>query len=419
MMYRHPQPNVSRRELLRLASAGFLGACAAPWFNALSARGAQAEKGGAKVKSCILLWMIGGPPQSLTFDIKKHSAIKSIATAAADVRISEKFPKLANEMKDVTLLRGMHTADSNHLTARYLMHTGFRKGQNAITHPVLGSIVASEFGDQQSELPNFISVGGPKYVGYGAGHLGPQFGPIRVEGGGGLNDLQPAGSMKEFESRFSLLNEIDGDFLADHAAPSVEAHRFTLERANRLMHSSKTSAFDLSREPAKVRSAYGTSELADEMLLARRLVESGVKFVEVRQDGWDVHRDTIKRTQKLSEALDSPLAALIADLRQRGLLDSTLVIAMGEFGRNPQNGSNHFSRAWTTLLAGGGLKNGQAIGDTGNSGGTVENHPISAADFMATVCQAVGIDHTEDWTTSGGRPVPKVGNGAKVVKDLF
>ncbi|HEX3151891.1 MAG TPA: DUF1501 domain-containing protein [Gemmataceae bacterium] len=413
-------PLASRRDLLRLAAAGFAAQCAAPWFNVLAARAANVEATGVKPKSCILVWMIGGPPQTLTWDIKSHSPFKAIQTAAPGVQISENFAKTAKVMKDVSLIRGMRTADSNHGSARYLMHTGFRKGQNAVTHPTLGSIVAKQLGDPASDLPNFISVGSPQFVGYGAGHLGPKFAPIRVDDlGTGLTDLKPHGSLAEFDTKRSLLDEMNAAFLTDHMATSVQAHQVTIDRASRLMHTPKTKAFDLSAEPAKVKEEYGSSRLGQSMMLARRLVESGVKFVEVRQGGWDVHKNTAPTTKKLSEEFDTPFAALIADLKTRGMLDSTLVIAMGEFGRNPANGSNHFSRAWTTVLAGGGLKNGQAIGDTGGSGGTVEKHPTAPGDFMATVCKALGIDYTKEWQTGAGRPVPMVTKGAVPVAELF
>jgi uncharacterized protein (DUF1501 family) len=314
----------------------------------------------------------------------------------------------------------MRTSDSNHGSARYLMHTGFRKGQNAVTHPVLGSIVSNQLGDPSSDLPNFISVGSPAFNGFTAGHLGPKFAPIRVEDSShGLSDLAPAGSLADFDKKASLLDELNTAFHTDHMAPSVQAHQVTLERANRLMHTNKTKAFDLSSEPAAVKAAYGSSKLSDQFLLARRLVESGVKFVEIRQGGWDVHKDTVAKTKKNSEEIDTPLAALISDLKQRGMLDSTLVIVMGEFGRNPANGSSHFSRAWTSVLAGGGLKNGRAIGDTGKSGGTVEERPISPGDFMATVCKTLGIDSSKEWTTGAGRPVPMVAKGSTPVSELF
>jgi hypothetical protein len=407
---------ISRRDLFHLTAAGVATYGAAPWFQGLAARAAEKKP----AKACILVWMIGGPPQSLTFDLKKQSAFKPIPTSAPGVHISEHLPQTAKVMSDVTLLRGMETADSNHGTARYLMHTGFRRGQNGVAHPTLGSIVAKKLGDPAAELPNFISVGSPQFAGYGAGHLGPKFAPIRVDDlAGGMTDLKPSAGLADFDARKGLLDELNASFLADHPAPPAQAHQVTLARASNLMHSPKTKAFDLSTEPAGVKSQYGTARLGQSMLLARRLVESGVKFVEVRQGGWDVHKNTVSSTKRLSEEFDTPFAALIDDLKTRGLLDSTLVIAMGEFGRNPTNGSAHFSRAWTTVLAGGGLKNGRAIGNTGPSGGTVEERPVSPGDFLASVCKALGIDYTIDWQTGSGRPVPVVAKGAAPVAELF
>ncbi|OWK46423.1 DUF1501 domain-containing protein [Fimbriiglobus ruber] len=411
---------VTRRDALRLSAAGFTGACGAPWFHALAAHASGETMAPQRPKSCILIWLIGGPPQSLTFDIKGHSAIKPIATAAADVRISEHMSKTARVMQDVTLLRGMRTADSNHGTARYLMHTGFRKGQNGVTHPVLGSIVAHDLGDMAHDLPTFVSVGSPQFGGYGPGHLGPKYAPSRVDStAGGLSDLKPTGSLAEFDARAGLRSELNSTFAEDHMSKAAQAHQITLGQAARLMHSPKTKAFDVSTEPATLRDAYGRGQLGQSCLLARRLIESGVQFVEVRHSGWDVHKDTVNKTKKLSEEFDPAFATLVTDLKQRGRLNDTLVICMGEFGRNPANGSNHFSRAWTTVLAGGGLKNGRAIGDTGASGGTVEARPITPGDFMATVCTALGIDPKKEWTASNGRPLDKVSKGAEPVRELF
>jgi uncharacterized protein (DUF1501 family) len=420
MSERSPSSAVNRRDLFRLAAAGFATTGTAPWFQALARRAPESPAAGAKPKSCILLWMIGGPPQTLTFDPKGHSAIKATGTAAAGVRISENFPKLASQMKDVTLLRGMQTGDSNHGTARYLMHTGFRKGQNGVAHPVMGSIVAHELAKDSSELPPFVSVGSPRFGGYGPGHFGPKFSPIRVDDPtGGLKDLAPVDSRSEFDDRAALVEELNADFLTNRPSRTALAHEVTFAAAARLMHSPKAKAFDVSTEPQGVRDAYGRGQFGQSVLLARRLVESGVRFVEVRQDGWDVHKDTVNRTKKLSDELDAPFATLLSELKSRGRLDDTLVICMGEFGRNPANGSSHFSRAWTAVLAGGGLKNGRAIGDTGNNGGTVESHPVSPGDFIATVCKALGVDYKQDWETSTGRPVPRVAKGSNPVPELF
>lgn len=412
--------DVSRRDLFRLVTAGFAASATAPWFGNLAVRAAVSPSQADRPKSAILIWLIGGPPQSLTFDLKSHSAIKQINTAVSGVKISEHMPKLAKAMADVSILRSMQTADSNHGTARYLMHTGFRKGQNGVGHPVLGSVVAKSLATGEAELPAFVSVGSPKLTGYGPGHLGPKFAPIRVDDPtGGLRDLSPVGSVTEFDQRSDLVSDLNSDFLASRQAKPVQAHQVTLAAAARLMHSPKTKAFDVSSEPSTVKDAYGSSQFAQSVLLSRRLVESGVRFVEVRQDGWDVHKDTVKRTQKLSEELDPAIAALIGDLKQRGMLEDTLVICMGEFGRNPANGSSHFSRAWSAVLAGGGLKNGRAIGNTGASGGTVEDRPISPGDFMATVCKALGVDYAKDWEASSGRPLPKVAKGSQPLKELF
>jgi uncharacterized protein (DUF1501 family) len=212
---------------------------------------------------------------------------------------------------------------------------------------------------------------------------------------------------------------MNADFLRGHQSQTAHAHEVMFAAAARLMHSPKTKAFDVSAEPVAVRDAYGKGQFGQSVLLARRLVESGVRFVEVRQDGWDVHKDTVNRTKKLSEELDPAFAALVSDLKTRGRLDDVLIICMGEFGRNPANGSSHFSRAWTTVLAGGGLKNGRAIGDTGSSGGTVEAKPVTPGDFIATVCKTLGIDYTRDWETNSGRPIPKVAKGSHPVAELF
>ena len=422
MSLRNPNPEsraVSRRDLFQLTAAGFAATGMAPWFQTLAARAAEPAAANAKAKNCILLWLIGGPPQTLTFDPKGVVGIKPMATAVSGVQLSEHLPKMAAAMKDISLLRGMQTADSNHATARYLMHTGFRKGQNGVTHPVLGSMVAHDLAKAEAELPAFVSVGSPKYAGYGSGHLGPKFSPIRVDDtSAGLKDLAPPTGLPEFDARSNLVKELNADFLADHPARAAQAHQVAMAAAARLMHSPKSKAFDVSAEPAATRDAYGKSAIGQGCLLARRLVESGVRFVEVRQDGWDVHKDTAAKTKKLSEELDPAFATLLGDLKKRGLLDDTLIVCMGEFGRNPANGSSHFSRAWTTVLAGGGLKNGRAIGNTGGSGGTVEDRPIAPGDFMATLCKAVGIDYTTDFEFNG-RPIAKVAKGSKPVSELF
>jgi hypothetical protein len=296
------------------------------------------------------------------------------------------------------------------------MHTGFRQGQGGVVYPSIGSIVAKEVGDPQFELPNYISLGG----GLGAGYLGPRFSPFRANPGrAGIPDLAPDGSTADFDQRVGLVDELDKAFSTDYGAPSIQAHHVGMQQAIRLMKSEKTKAFDLSAEPSTMTSLYGDSNLGKACLLARRLVEVGVPFVEVSLGGWDTHNNTDDRIKKLSETLDQPMAALIADLKQRGLLDNTLVVCASEFGRTPLTGQNHFARGWTTVMAGAGVRPGVVIGKTDGKGGDVADRPIGSPDFMATICRALGIDHTKEYQTRSGRPKNMVAKGATVVKELF
>jgi uncharacterized protein (DUF1501 family) len=301
------------------------------------------------------------------------------------------------------------------------MHTGYRQGVGGVVHPSLGAIASARLGRPDAALPNFVCVGGPTF---GAGYAGPQHAPLEVnDPTRGVENLKPADGLPPFDRRASLLEEMERGFLDRVQAPAVEAHQKTYQRATALMHSVQAKAFDLSQESSALRDRYGRTKFGDACLLARRLVEHGVSFVEVPMNGWDTHRDNTGRLKTLCGDLDPALAALIADLKDRGRLDDTLVIWMGDFGRTPhvgkQGGRDHYPKAWTTLLAGGGLKTGQAVGRTDKAGGTVEDGKVSGIDFMATVCQALGIDAEKDFTTPGGRPMRVVDKGAKVVNELF
>lgn len=408
---------ISRRDMLRLSAAGVLAGSVSGWFGLLANRAAQAANQGVKHKSCILLWMQGGPAQSHTWDVKDGSDFKRVSTSVPGIEISENLPKVAEQMQNLALLRSMRTGDANHSSATHLMHTGFRKGANGVIHPSLGAIIAKEIGDPDFELPNFVAVGNTQPAGF----LGPRYAPLIVNDFvRGLPDLAPFPgiSMAEVDARTALVDELDKAFLEDYQAQSTLAHQTSVQRANKLMHSDKTKAFQLDGEPASVREAYGKSRFGQGCLLARRLVESGVAFVEVSLGGWDTHNNTPQRIKTLSEQLDAPMATLIKELKERGLLDNTLVIWMGEFGRTPMTGQNHYARAWSSVLAGAGIKGGRVIGKTGTKGADVEDRPITSADFMATVCKTLGIDYTKNFAWRG-RPIPKVDKGAKPVEELF
>jgi uncharacterized protein (DUF1501 family) len=230
--------------------------------------------------------------------------------------------------------------------------------------------------------------------------------------------------VEEFDDRVGVLEELEKGFARTSKSGAAEAHRTMLARALQLMRSDRTRAFDLSQEPAAAREAYGASRFGQGCLLARRLVEAGVPFVEVYQQNWDAHEKKVAEGVKaLMPQVDQGMSALLTDLKQRGLLGSTLVIWMGEFGRtpqvNPNGGRDHYARAWSTVLAGGGIKGGQVIGKTDRQGAAVVERPISVLDFMATVCRVLGIDYEKKIDTPAGRPIRIVDRGARVIEELF
>jgi hypothetical protein len=421
----NPLAGVSRRDFLKVAAAGVSGVSLSGWLNVLASRAAAS---GAKHKACILLWMDGGPSHKDTFDPKPDGEgageFKPIVTSVPGIQISEHFPKFARLMQDAALLRGMSTSEGAHGRARYYMHTGYKEGQGGVVHPSLGSLVSAELGAPESPLPNFVSVGARSF---GAGFLGAKHQPLIVnDPGKGVENLKPMVSAKEFDDRIGLLEEMESAFFRDYKAGVGVDHKTTYQRAVTLMKSREIKAFDLSLEPLDSKKAYGEGRFADGCLLARRLVEVGVPFVEVNLGGWDTHQDNFDRVKNLSRQVDPAMSALVSDLKRRGMLDSTLVIWMGEFGRTPKinsrgakPGRDHYPRAWTSVMVGGGIKGGQVIGKTDKDGASVVERPISALDFLATVCKVLGIDYQKQNTAPNGRPLRIVDKGANPIKELF
>jgi uncharacterized protein (DUF1501 family) len=417
--------DLSRRDALKLAAAGVSTLSLSGWFNVL-ARGAAAQ--GKKTKSCILLWMDGGPSHKDTFDLKPGTkdagTFKEIETSIPGVRISEHFPKLAKLMHHGAILRGMSTSEGAHGRAKYNLHTGYREGQGGVVYPSIGSIAAKELGNPEFPLPSFVSVGARSY---GSGFLGTKYQPLVVnDATRGVENLKPLVTAGAFDGRVELLDDLEKAFHREYNAGAGESHRTTYQRAVTLMRSKEARAFDISQEPASTRKAYGTGRFADGCLLARRLIETGVNFVEVSLGGWDTHQDNFDRVKNLSSQVDPAFSALITDLKERGRLDDTLIIWAGDFGRTPRinargakPGRDHYPRAWSTVMMGGGIKGGQVIGKTDKEGATVVERPINAKDFLATVCTILGINYTKQNTTNNNRPVRIVDKGEKVVTELI
>ncbi len=405
-----PGGRVDRRQFVRLTVGGGLGLLAAKL--GLSA---QETRAGGPGKSCVLLWLAGGPSQVDTFDLKPGlTPFKEIETAAPEIRISEGFPRLAKQMKRVSLVRTLHSNDPNHATATYLLHTGYRKAAD-LQHPHLGSVICQELGER-GDLPGTIVVGGDPQC--GAGYLPGDKGPVifdRLETP--AEDVKPAFSKERLEKRWRMLAALDRTFGEARDERLVDERRRSYERAYRVLSSDKVKAFDLSREePGR----YGSSPFGRACQLSRRLVEAGVRFVEVSMGDWDSHADNEAAHRPLMETLDTGLAALLADLQERRLLDSTLVLCMGEFGRTPKvnaaQGRDHWTKCWSVALAGGGIQGGRVVGET--DGMAVTKGPVSVADLFATVLKSQGVDPAKEVKTSGGRPL-RLSDGGAPVTGLF
>jgi hypothetical protein len=438
---------------MKLAAAGVVGYSMSGWLESLAADTANNPK---RRKSCILLWMNGGPSQMDTFDLKPGSAnggpYKEIATSVSGIKISEHLPQIAKFMDKMAIVRSMSSQEGDHGRASFLLRTGYKPNEGGpIQYPSMGALIAKELGREDAALPHFVSIAPYRFFNlsaYGSGFLGPKYAPLIV-GDSGINfqqargrnsyedalkvqDLQPPKgvSRDQADARIELLQGLDKDFVAGHPDIAPLSHKTAYDRAVTLMRTAAARAFTLEEEKDSTRDAYGRNLFGQGCLLARRLVERGVPFVEVTLGGvnggafgWDTHAQNFDNVKSLSQVLDPAWASLMADLKERGLLDSTLIVWMGEFGRTPQinqsNGRDHFPNAFSTVLAGGGIKGGQVIGKTSEDGTTVEDRKVTVPDLLATVCTALGMDPMKPNTSNVGRPIRIVKKEAKPIKELL
>ncbi|MFM5983750.1 MAG: DUF1501 domain-containing protein, partial [Sphaerospermopsis kisseleviana] len=397
-----------RRDLLTLSAAGLMGASSTGWL--LPRLAYATEKKAVRPRACIMLHMQGGMSQHHTFTVPEYKAQnQQIQTAVAGVQFCEHFPKLAARMGDICLIRGMSTGNTVHERARSMMHAGYNPN-GTVVYPSVGNIASSELGVADAEIPNFVAIhGGSDGDGAGAAHrsvpgyLGPKHAPVPVnDPAKGLENLRSAVETREFESGARLLDEFETGLQTGRSSTAAAAHQANVRRAIQLMNSSKMQAFEIEREPQAIRDGYGNSQFGKSLLLARRLVEAGTPFVEVTLAGWDDHGGALKNVARRAAYMDPAIAFLIEDLKQRGLFDSTLVVLMSEFGRTPQLadsgynqtlGAGHYANAWTTFMAGCGIKGGTVIGKVDVKGGTVTDRPVNVQDFLATMCHALKIDY--------------------------
>ncbi|MEK6233755.1 MAG: DUF1501 domain-containing protein, partial [Planctomycetales bacterium] len=412
---------VSRRDVLRSAAAGLVGG-ALGFTDLMSLQADELRRQG---KACILLWMQGAPSQLETFDpkpgTKTGGETKAISTSVSGVKIAENLPNVAKVMKDLAVIRSLTNQEGNHLRATYQLHTGYAPTAT-VKHPTLGSIVASEIGDPTCELPAFVRIGQTR-AGGGGGFLGVEHDPFALASADRPpNHTTVLTREDRFLRRLDLSSRLEEDFAESGGKSQVEDHRKLYKKAARMVLSSEMKAFDLSQESESTRNAYGKTPFGSGCLLARRLVETGVTFVEVTLGSWDTHQDNFDRVRALTKQLDQPYAHLITDLKQRGMLDSTLVIWMGEFGRtpriNPRGGRDHFPRAFSGALAGGGVQGGQVIGATDASGNSIAARPVNVPSLFQSFCKSLAINPAKENLSPIGRPIALV-NGGEPVAELF
>jgi len=406
---------VSRRGFLRaLAASAAVGGLR--WGDCLSAFAAEMKTQG---RSCILLWMAGGPSQFETFDPKPgadtQGPTKAIPTSVPGMQIAEHWTCTAKVMQELAVIRSMTSNEGNHGRATYLLHTSYPPS-GGIVHPGFGSLVAKEIGPADFDLPQFVSISGRSI---GPSYLGVRYAPFVV-----TDPTRPPDNLElpvaraRLSRRLDLLKELESPQLQGGTAEFVKDHQSLYDQTTQMVLSPRTKAFALDQEAPRVRDWYGRSSFGQGCLMARRLIEAGVTFVEVLSSGWDTHGNELSALKKLIPPVDQGMAALLVDLKARGRLDKTLVIWMGEFGRMPQinltAGRDHYPQAFNVALAGGGAKGAQVVGATDARGVEVIRRPVSVQDLFCTFCQVLGINPRREHMSNVGRPIKIVEHGEAV-----
>ena len=417
----NPHEHLSRRAILKGALLTGGGLVVPNWGGLVhsAAPAATAKKRGM---SCILLWMNGGASQIDTFDMKPGrptgGPFRPIASKVVGTQVCEYLPKMAERADQLALIRSMKTGSPDHPDGIYHRHTCYKQAERT-PHPEIGAMVAKYAGSPDSDLPSFIRMGPVGNA--GAGYLGPRYEPFSIGRDGRLPYFtEPLSNESVTKRRSDLLTFLEGEFAKDHAAEPFESHRLARERSWRLLKAKKV--FDIRKDWEKDRDRYGDTDFGRGCLMARKLVEAGVPFIEVGQDNYDSHADNFVCHKANLRVLDPAWSALLDDLKERGLLETTLVVWMGEVGRTPEinnrAGRDHFIRGWTIALAGGGIQGGVTHGATDADGKDVKDNPVSEGDLFATIYTALGINPRVKHLT-GSRPVWATPEGSKPIREIL
>ncbi len=427
--YGSPAHSLHRRAFMGAAAASLAAFADMTQLNVLASPSLAGELK-KKGRSVILLWLAGGASQLETFDPKPGAPtggpFRAIATAVPGVYLSELMPKMAARFhKHTAIIRSLNTRNGDHGSGAKLMMRGRRDEPN-LKYPDLGAVIARELGRADSKVPDYVTMYA-QTEGRGAapgdsGFLGARYAPMELTTNLFPENIRKLDSITDGDhvARADLREWWSRQFTHGRTSNALNSHNEAYARVRGLMASEKL--FDISQEPAKIRDAYGPTQFGEQVLVARRLVEAGVPFVRVARAWWDSHGQNFETHQEMVPELDHVMATLLDDLEQRGLLETTLVITLAEFGRTPtinaSLGRDHFASAWSASLSGCGIRGGACYGKTDDKGQTVRDGEIGAGDLFATIYTALGIPPHKNYHV-GARPIPLTDPGTKVIREVL
>lgn len=423
----------------RSALAAALGLSGFQWLTPLAeqlARGSDPQPGSGRkpARSLIVLWMAGGPSQHETFDphpgsSQAHNATRSLKTAAADIQIADGLPLIAEQMADISLVRSLVSKEGDHERASHNLKTGYRPDPTLV-HPSLGAIICHQLADDV-EIPRHVSILPGQFPARG-GYLGDQYDAFKTfDPSGPIPDVVPRVSAPRAARRLDdLTNILERNFTRRRVNELGQRtlHTESIAAARRMMSSDQLKAFDVREAPAAVRAGFGDTPFGRSCLAAVQLISAGVRCVEVTLDGWDTHVNNESLVRARCAILDPAFAALLKELKARELLDSTVVLWAGEFGRtprvNPAGGRDHWPHGFSAAIAGGGIAGGRVVGETSkevdeNAANRTAHvrDPRPVEDLHATILHALGIEAKKEIQTPIGRPMALC--QGKIIRELI
>lgn len=417
----------NRREFITTVAKSCLGVSAI--LSAQDILGIQKTAQIPTAKNVIFLYMSGGMTHIDTFDPKPENSdvmgeTTAIDTSADGIQLGNWLPETAKQMHNASLIRTLQSNQGAHAQANYLLHTSYQR-RGTIVHPTMGAWISKERYKLNSSLPSNVRINGGSDV-LGAGYLEKKHGPLPLGNpNAGIQNVKAAKYVEHsmYNKRNDIANKFNKGFLDDFPQKQVRAYTDLYDDAIRLMKSTDLEAFDLTKEDEATRSMYGDNNFGQGCLLARRLVETGVRYVEVQLGGWDMHNDVFGNMETRGATLDFGLSALLKDLNRRGLLSETMVVVATEFGRTPEVkagrvGRDHHPSAFSALVAGGGIKQGYVHGKSDKRGHYVDEDPVKMEDLNATIAYAMGMDINKTIYSPSGRPF-KIANAGEVITDIL